>query len=651
MRLTVKTKIAGGLALIVIFAITSMLIVYDGLRTLDQAIHQLAEVEQPASGAAYEMEINLHGIGMGVLKYLDSRNPQDRKRVEKDQAAFEKFHAEYMRLAQTPPPKELGRRMAVLYQEFKALGNTLMDRRDQQGQMFAAVGKNFEKIDEIIDQNIQAKMARPRAGVFFGQVPDWLQKMETTMDIEADVAEVGLWLSNYQRTRSKEYRELIVRQEQEVLAALGRLKGNESLTPEERHWVGVLERTMNQTMVWVHQLLALDEALLKQSQKFVDRRRAMEHLLDEEIQILTMQDLSTPREEASQAIHSVVGAAQFLMPLFLLSALGLGLLLIRNITEPIRQLMDGTDAVSRGDRSHLIVPTGRDEFADLAQRFNQMVSQLETTTVSKGLLEASEEELRQTVIDLRREIAERQRAEEALRRSKMMAAMGSLVAGVAHEVRNPLFGISSAVDLLEARFAKFGVRQEYHRHIGILRADLHRLNKLMQDLLDYGKPAILEMASESLDEVFSQAMRHCGPLAERLQVQMVNKVPPGVWTVRMDRSRLIQVFQNLLQNALQHSPTGSLVTIEAEEVFEDEKRWIHCTVRDSGPGFKPEDLPRVLEPFFTRQRGGTGLGLSIVQRIVEGHDGKISAANRPEGGAAVTVTLPLPALAHQAYGS
>ncbi len=109
----------------------------------------------------------------------------------------------------------------------------------------------------------------------------------------------------------------------------------------------------------------------------------------------------------------------------------------------------------------------------------------------------------------------------------------------------------------------------------------------------------------------------------------------------MDRRRLTQVFQNLLDNAVRHAPPQSAVIVEAELMRVDGERWIDCRVRDAGPGFRPEDLPRIFEPFFTRRRGGTGLGLSIVQRIVEDHGGRIGAGNRAEGGAVVTVRLPV----------
>ena len=110
--------------------------------------------------------------------------------------------------------------------------------------------------------------------------------------------------------------------------------------------------------------------------------------------------------------------------------------------------------------------------------------------------------------------------------------------------------------------------------------------------------------------------------------------------IRMDRPRLHQVFQNLVQNAVEHTPRGGRVLVALQRETRDGQLGVSCSVRDCGPGFDSADLPHVFEPFFTRRRGGTGLGLSIVQRIVEQHCGRAWAANHPEGGGVVTVWLP-----------
>jgi signal transduction histidine kinase len=174
----------------------------------------------------------------------------------------------------------------------------------------------------------------------------------------------------------------------------------------------------------------------------------------------------------------------------------------------------------------------------------------------------------------------------------------------------------------------------YERYFAVLRRDVARLRALMRDLLDYGKPAQLERVATPIEVVLEEALRACEPLARDLQVD--KRVPAGLPDVLVDRQRMVQVFQNLVQNALQHSPDAGTVAVEAGQA--GTSVWV--TVRDAGPGFAQDDLPRLFEPFFTRREGGTGLGLSIAQRIVELHGGEIAAANHEGSGALVKVSLP-----------
>lgn len=242
------------------------------------------------------------------------------------------------------------------------------------------------------------------------------------------------------------------------------------------------------------------------------------------------------------------------------------------------------------------------------------------------------------IIIVARDITWQIELEASLRHSELMAALGTLVAGVAHEVRNPLFGISSVLDAFEARF---GGPPEHQQYISMLREELGHLNRLMEDLLDYGKPYSQELRVGSIYDVVVGGITACEPLAERGQVKIVNRVPKTLAPVMIDEKRLPQVFSNLIKNAIQHSSPGATVHIEAAEISQDDRLWIECRVKDSGLGFQIEDLPRIFDPFFTKRRGGTGLGLSIAQRITQEHGGKIAAGNRSEGGAEIVVRIPV----------
>ncbi|HET7436578.1 MAG TPA: PAS domain S-box protein [Thermoanaerobaculia bacterium] len=222
--------------------------------------------------------------------------------------------------------------------------------------------------------------------------------------------------------------------------------------------------------------------------------------------------------------------------------------------------------------------------------------------------------------------------QESVRLSEQMSAMGQLVAGVAHEVRNPLFGISAALDAFEEEFGSTGDFREYLER---LRTDAERLQRLMNELLEYGRPAALQLAPHPFKEVLERSVRACDPVARQRGVSLQISTGP-LGTVVIDRDRLVQVFKNIVENAIAFTAPKSTVSIEAvHDVHE-----IVATVRDQGPGFREDDLPHVFTPFFTRRRGGTGLGLAIARRIVDDHGGSIAVSNAAGGGAVVEIRIP-----------
>ena len=228
--------------------------------------------------------------------------------------------------------------------------------------------------------------------------------------------------------------------------------------------------------------------------------------------------------------------------------------------------------------------------------------------------------------------------QDSLRRNEAMAATGALVAGVAHEVRNPLFSMTATLDAFEV-----GQGADYadQQSIQVLRNQLDRLRQLMQDLLDYGKPPQLNLAATCFEHVARQVLEETAQMAAECGVAVVTNVEGKLPLIRADHARLVQVYVNLVSNAVQHSPKQGTVVLRVREICEDGTRWLEASVEDCGEGFKPDHLPHLFEPFFTRRRGGTGLGLALVQRIVEQHGGTVHASNRNEGGGVVFVRIPV----------
>lgn len=458
------------------------------------------------------------------------------------------------------------------------------------------------------------------------------------------MAEVGLWLANYHLVPSAEHRDLTFKKQQNVREALRRLRAIAS-SPDQRHWVAALEGLFDDTTRLFEEVLAKDGLLRQRRSDFIRNRDEIERLLDMEIQARAARALTGPAQVADEAARAVRGWIPLLMLTFLALAIGVTLQLRRAVTRPVKALAKAAARIGQGDLTHCIPPASRDELADLTYSFNRMVERLEATTVSKDRLQESERTLQVAVEQLRQEIDERNRAERertelevSLRRAETMSVMGALVAGVSHEARNPLFGISSILDAMEARH---DTPPDSRRYLVILREQVDRLTRLMQELLDYGKPYNQDLSPGSLGEAIEEATRVYGSLSKARDDRIVSDVAAGLPLVLMDRSRLSRAIANLIENAIQHSPPAGVVTVEARPVTTPERHWVEIGVSDKGPGVPTEDLPRIFDPFFTRRHGGVGLGLSIVQRTVEEHGGVIWAGNRPGGGAIVTVRLPV----------
>lgn len=228
------------------------------------------------------------------------------------------------------------------------------------------------------------------------------------------------------------------------------------------------------------------------------------------------------------------------------------------------------------------------------------------------------------------DISERRRAEESLR---------ALVGGVVHEIRNPVYGISINLDALEATF---GDEPRYRSFLGALRESAERIQGLMNDLRDYGEPRTLNPEPCRVRNLLEEAVRTCEALKHTQNAKVRLALDDEALVLPLNARRMHQVFRNLLENALHHSPPGGTVSVRGRHLRDQGHDWWVFSVEDEGAGFEAESLARAFEPFFTRRKGGTGLGLSIVKRVVEEHGGTVAVENGPTGGARVTLRLPAP---------
>ena len=240
--------------------------------------------------------------------------------------------------------------------------------------------------------------------------------------------------------------------------------------------------------------------------------------------------------------------------------------------------------------------------------------------------------LAQTV---RRQAIERDRLQTELRRNERLAALGKLLAGVAHEIRNPLAGIRSTAQLWQR-----GVVGLDEESLGGLVHEVDRLEQIVSRLLQFSRADAQDLVPGDLNEVLTEAARLAAGPAESRGVRVELDLDPGLPPAAMAAPALLQVFRNLTTNAVQAMPPGGALRLITRR--DSSRRTITASVVDTGPGLSPEALRHLFEPFYTTKPEGTGLGLAIAREIALAHRGELCAANRIDGsGAVFTLTLPV----------
>jgi len=250
----------------------------------------------------------------------------------------------------------------------------------------------------------------------------------------------------------------------------------------------------------------------------------------------------------------------------------------------------------------------------------------------------------QGTILLLRDLTHRRELEEDLKRSDRLAMLGTLAAGLAHEIKNPLGGIKGAAQLLRREIAPEPALLEY---TGIMIREVDRVSRLIEQLLDLSHPTKLNLRPLNIHELLDDVLLMERQTVEDGRVAVRKNYDPSLPPIRGDRAQLTQVFLNLVKNAFQAiDGEGCLtVTTRIETDFHIRERgrergkFIWVDIEDDGPGIDDEDLPHIFSPFFTTKNNGTGMGLAVCYRIIKEHGGLIRVESRKGSGAIFRISL------------
>ncbi|MEW6185634.1 MAG: ATP-binding protein [Thermodesulfobacteriota bacterium] len=298
----------------------------------------------------------------------------------------------------------------------------------------------------------------------------------------------------------------------------------------------------------------------------------------------------------------------FLIFLFFLM-IYLALLLSRQILAPLNKILGYTQRIAQGDFTPTVPSRPyRDEFSDLLTAINRMLE----------------------------ELAHRQ---EILIQSHKLRAVGTLTAGVAHELNNPINNISLTAHMLLEEYREIS-DEERKEMIQDLISQADRSRSIVRNLLDFARESESKIESLDLGSLIQETVKLAGNQIKLAGVHLDVSILPHLPRIHGDQQQLSQVFLNILLNALDAIPKGGRIQVS---VAHEDPNFVAAKITDNGPGIPEHILPNIFDPFFTTkpQGKGTGLGLSVSQGIVARHGGQIKVSSKEGTGTTFTIILPV----------
>jgi signal transduction histidine kinase len=305
-------------------------------------------------------------------------------------------------------------------------------------------------------------------------------------------------------------------------------------------------------------------------------------------------------------------ASSIAITLFL--AVAISLILLKFVKKPLDMMIERMSLVEKGDLNVRIEYHGKDEIGRLITSFNSMVDRLDTAKVELEQLHFQQ-----------------------LERADRLASIGEMAAGIAHEIKNPLAGISAAVSIIRDDIPADDPRNSI---LSEVLQQVQRLDKTVNDLLFFGKPSLPELTSIDINQVIDMTCKFASQHRSVMNIEKRINLSPDLPPVYADGKQMQQVFLNLFLNAFQAMPGGGVLSITSSCLMRQNREYVRIDVADTGPGIPPQILEKIFTPFFTTKAQGTGLGLPICCKLVNMHNGDIRVSSDNKQGTVFTIELP-----------
>jgi len=301
-----------------------------------------------------------------------------------------------------------------------------------------------------------------------------------------------------------------------------------------------------------------------------------------------------------------------------------------SITNPLRGMVLATKRIAQGDLDHQVEIDFRDEIGQLAQSFNRMTENLKIA--NENLIQWGKT-LEKRVEERTKELREMQ---DYLLQSEKLASLGKIAAGVAHEINNPLTSILINTHLMLEKLEK---RHEFYENLNLIADETSRCTQIVKGLLEFARQNPPQKVSTNINDLIERTTQLLENQASFQNIRIIKELDHTLPLIKLDKSKIQQVFWNLMLNACEAMPKGGQILI-ADKLSAD-KKYIEVRFIDNGVGIPKENINKLFDPFFTTKGSGTGLGLAVSYGIIQQHEGKIEVKSEIGQGTVFTLSFPI----------
>lgn len=370
MRRTIGMKLAFLIGILLCLCILLGFISYRGVRTIHTQITEVVEIKQPAGAAAYEMDLYLLRMVVGVLGYLQNRDEEHLDRINVAREKFKESYESYVRLMKTDRGKQLGQEANALFPQFDALARTLVEENDYQYQKSLLLLQKIDTLEHLFAENIQKMIVPGEAQAY--------QKLKLASEMEATINESQRFLGDYIRTNLSEYAERISLRREQLEQTFGAYQ-QLTLSEQETAWFEQLQNVYQETVQLSDEMMTLEAQIISNTDKFIELRRVLgTTLLYEEIILeVAQKDLLASKQQAVNTAERIDHTMMLLLAGSITFGIVFGALLARNILSPLKKVVDAASQIAVGNLAVTLAIRSKDEIGLLAHSFRQLIAYIQ----------------------------------------------------------------------------------------------------------------------------------------------------------------------------------------------------------------------------------------------------------------------------------